>query len=108
LVKRKQPSRRCRLQGGGPRTADRLTLAFENATPVRYLLLPLFAPGEYQFIYFLQREDGDLWRFYNLLRAAVSFGLSGQDHEASFINRAVAIFHFVAGLPGDKAHPPRP
>ena len=90
------------------RTGDRLTLAFENATPVSILLFPLFDVGEYQFVYFLEREEGDLWRYYSLLRTADSVGVSGKDHEASFINRAVAVFRYVAGIAGDSAPPAAP
>jgi hypothetical protein len=87
---------------------DRIVLAVENALPVRFLLLPLFEKGEYQFLYFLEREDGDQWRYYSLLRAADSMGVSGEDHEASFINRAVAAFRHVSGIAGDAAPPVAP
>jgi hypothetical protein len=90
------------------RSADALTLAFENATPVRFLLLPLFDAGEYQFVYFLAREDGDIWRYYSLLRTAGSLGILGRDHAASFINRAVAVFRYIAGMAGDSAPPAAP
>jgi hypothetical protein len=87
------------------KSVDRLVLRIENATPVRFLLMPLFDTGEYQFIYFLQREDGDIWRFYSLLRAGDAMGVSGEDHEASFVNRAVAVFRHIAGIAGDAAPP---
>ena len=36
----------------------------ENATTIRYLLIPLFEPGQVQSIYYLEEEGASLWRYY--------------------------------------------
>jgi hypothetical protein len=87
------------------RNADRLVVTTENALPVRFLLLPLFGPGDYQTLFVIEREDEGHWRYYSLLRVAGSFETMLRDHAASYINRAVAIFRHIAGLPTD-AEPP--
>jgi hypothetical protein len=87
---------------------DRLVLAMENATPVRFMLLPLFAEGEYRSLYFVERETGDTWRYYSLLRAPTPISLAVRSHRASYINRAAAIFRYVAGLPTDTEPPLAP
>ena len=89
-------------------TADRIVLALENAAPVSFLLLPLFAAGEYQTVVFLEHESGTLWRYYSLQRARNNVSLSTRDHRASYVNRAAALFRHLAGFPTDLEPPLAP
>ena len=86
--------------------ADRLVFATENKTTIRYFGLPLFQPGEIQSICFLDRESKDVWRYYNLARMAKQASILTMGQDASLINRAVAFYRYLAGIPADQ-EPPR-
>lgn len=96
---------RLRLQDMGP---DRLVIETENVSPMRYLLIQLAAPGDLQALYFFARRTADTWSYYSLARTAstTSFLLGG--HAPSYINRAVALFRHLAGLPTDQEPPAAP
>jgi hypothetical protein len=91
---------RIRIRSVSP---ERLVFDTENTSTIRYLLLPLFGPSEVQSIYFLERESRDVWRYYNLARTSASS--STQGYQASFINRAVAFYRHLVGIPTDKEPP---
>jgi hypothetical protein len=81
------------------------TFATENISTIRYLMVPLFGPGEIQSIYFLQQETPTVWLYYNLTRTGASANRLVAGHDASSINRAVAFFRHWAGIPTDKEPP---
>ncbi len=85
--------------------ADRLVFATENKTTIRYFGLPLFQPGEIQSICFLDRESKDVWRYYNLARMAKQASILTMGQDASLINRAVAFYRYLAGIPADQEPP---
>lgn len=80
----------------------------ENISTVRYWLLPLFHPGDMQSIYFLERESQDVWRYYSIARTGKNASTLTAGHEASSINRAVAFYRYLAGIPTDKEPPASP
>jgi len=84
---------------------DRLVFSTENVTTMRYLLIPLFQPGEIQSIYFLDRELPDAWRYYCLARTGKKANSLTAGHQASSINRAVAFYRYLAGIPLDQEPP---
>jgi len=85
--------------------ADRIVFAVENVTTMRYLLLTLFHPADVQTIYFLDRESEGIWRYYALSRTGRKANRLAAGHEASSINRAVAFYRFLAGIPTDQEPP---
>lgn len=87
------------------RTQDRLILTLENAHAINFMLMPLFEPGAYQSIIYVTRENGQLWRYYSLQRAAIGVSVSTREHRSSYINRAAALFRYVAGIPTDSEPP---
>ena len=86
---------------------DRLALETENVSTVRYLLIRLAGPGDPQSVYFLERRSADEWAYYSLARTGAGASSLTQGHEASYVNRAAALFRHVAGLPTDQ-EPPAP
>ncbi len=86
-------------------TADRLVFDVANVTLMKYLILPLFHPGEMQSIYYLDRESDDVWRYYSVARTGKNASSLTTGHEASWINRSVAFFRHVAGIPTDQEPP---
>jgi hypothetical protein len=75
---------------------------------MRYLRMPIFRPGGMQSITFLDRESQDVWRYYSILRTGKNASLLAAGHEASSINRAVAFYRYLAGIPTDKEPPASP
>lgn len=88
------------------RTTNKLVLEMENALPISLLLLPLFDSGEYQFLYFFERESEGVFRYYSLMRTAGRSNLLARSFKASFVNRAVAVYRHIAGIPTDQEPPP--
>jgi hypothetical protein len=85
---------------------ERLVFEIENIAPIRYLFLTLFDPGEMQWIYFLDRESEDVWRYYGMVRTGRNASRLATGHESSSINRAVAFYRVLAGIPTDQEPPP--
>ena len=75
---------------------------------MRYMFLTLFNPGEMQSVYFLDRESDDVWRYYSLVRTGRNASRLATGHESSSINRAVAFYRFLAGIPADQEPPAAP
>jgi hypothetical protein len=84
---------------------DRIIFDVQNVSAMRYLLLTLFDPGEMQSIYFLDRESDDVWRYYSIARTGRNASRLAAGHEASSINRAVAFYRSLAGIPTDQEPP---
>lgn len=87
---------------------DRLVIETENIGTVRYLLMPIFRPGGMQSITFLDRESQDVWRYYSIMRTGMAANPLIAGYEASSINRAVAYYRYLAGIPTDKEPPAAP
>ncbi len=87
---------------------DRLVVETENVGPVRYLLVPMAGPGDLQAVYFLTRSAPGLWDYYSLARTGTGASRFLEGHEASYVNRAAALFRHVAGLATDQGPPPAP
>ena len=87
---------------------DRLVFDTENTETIRYMLVPMFRPGGMQTITFLDRESRDTWRFYSITRTSGEASRTTAGYEASSINRAVAFYRYLAGIPTDKEPPASP
>lgn len=86
----------------------RMVINVENVYTQRYFLLTLFRPGEYQFAYFIERGADDTWHYYGMMRAGSGPRLLARGHKSSYINRAAAVYRYVAGIPTDKEPPAAP
>jgi hypothetical protein len=86
-------------------SADRIVVEVENVSTIRYLLLPLFRPAELQSIYFLDRESQGVWRYCGIMRTAKNGNRSLVGNESSAVNRAVAFYRHVVGIPTDQEPP---
>jgi hypothetical protein len=89
-------------------TSDRVVVEIENVTPVRFYLLPVFPIGGLRVTYFLERSGADDWAYYSFTAAAKGASSIALESERSFINRAVAAYRQIAGIPTDQAPPPAP
>ena len=84
---------------------DRVVFETENISTMRYLLIPLFHPGDLQSIYFLERESKDVWSYYSLARTGRNASKLITGHEASSVNRSVAFYRYLAGIPTNTEPP---
>ena len=87
---------------------DRLVLDVENVSTMRYLFIPIFHPGETQSICFLDRESDNVWRYYGIVRTGKSAGRLIAGNESSAVNRAVAFYRHLVGIPTDQEPPAAP
>jgi hypothetical protein len=86
-------------------SGNRIVFDVENATTVRHLLVPVFHPGDMQSIYFLDRESDRVWRYYSIVRTGKNASRLIAGSESSEINRAVAFYRHLVGIPTDQEPP---
>jgi hypothetical protein len=72
---------------------------------MRYLFITIFPPGEMQSIYFLDRESGNVWRYYSIVRTGKNANGLIAGNESSAVNRAVAFYRYLVGIPTDQEPP---
>jgi hypothetical protein len=84
---------------------DRIVFDVENVSSMRYSFVTLFHPGEMQSVYFLDRESESVWRYYSIARTGRNASRLATGHESSSINRAVAFYRSLAGIPTDQEPP---
>jgi hypothetical protein len=84
---------------------DRVVFDVQNLSTMHYFFVPLFRPGEVQSIYFLDRESEDVWRYYSIVRTGKNSNQLLTGNESSAVNRAVAFYRNLAGIPADQEPP---
>jgi hypothetical protein len=84
---------------------NRIVFEAENVSPMRYLFITLFHPGEVQSIYFLDRESESVWRYYSIVRTGNNSNRMIMGNEKSAINRATAFYRHIVGIPTDQDPP---
>ncbi len=76
--------------------SNRLVVAIENASPVSRYLVTLFNPGDLASVHFLERRGPGIWGYYGLAWAGDSLVSRLAVPEASYVNRALALYrHFL-------------
>jgi hypothetical protein len=83
----------------------RMHIAEASADRIVFDTVTLFRPGEMQSIYFLDRESAGVWRYYCIARTGRNASRLAAGHESSSINRAVAFYRALAGIPSDQEPP---
>jgi len=86
-------------------SAERLVFDVENVNTIRYFLLPILRPGGMQSIYFLDRESESVWRYYSIMRTERGANRRIAGNESSSINRAVAFYRHMVGIPTGQEPP---
>ena len=86
-------------------SADRLVFDVENVSTIRYLFVPVLRPGEMQSVYFLDREPDNIWRYYSIMRIGQNANRLMAGNESSTINRAVAFYRHIVGIPTGQEPP---
>lgn len=86
--------------------SERLVVETENTSPMKMAVLTMFDAGGMQTVYFIERRSPDTWNFFSLSRSRMASALLPTGSDASYINRSVAFFRHVAGIPTDQEPPP--
>jgi hypothetical protein len=86
-------------------SADRLIFEVENVSTMHDLFMTLFHPGEVQSIYFLDRESENVWRYYSIVRTGKNANRLLTENEPSAVNRAVAFYRYLVGIPTTQEPP---
>jgi len=79
----------------------------ENLSPVRYLIMTIYRPGDLRSEIFLGEDPQGGWDYYGLTAIAAEPRLFGTPQRSS-INRAAALFRHIAGIPTDQEPPAAP
>jgi hypothetical protein len=87
------------------RTADHVAIASENVTPIRAFGLTIFEPAALQSASYFDKRGHDQWRFYSIVRNTSGTSRLASGHEASYLNRFLAMFRYMAGIPTDTEPP---
>ena len=86
-------------------SADRIVFHVENVSPMHRLFITAFHPGEMQSINFLDRESENVWRHYSIVRIGTNANRLITGNESSAVNRAVAFYRHLVGIPTDLEPP---
>jgi hypothetical protein len=78
-------------------SANGFVVAVENVTPVRSYMLTLFDPGELLSVQFVERESPGVYGYYGLAFAGESLASSIALPQASYVNRALALYGQLTG-----------
>lgn len=89
----------------GEVSADRIVFDIENVSTIRSLHITVFHPGELQSVYFLDRESPTGWRYYSIARTGMNANWLLTRNESSAVNRAVAFYRHIVGIPTDQEPP---
>ena len=60
---------------------------------------------EIQSIYFLDRESKDAWRYHSIVRMGTNANWLIAGNESTAVNRAVAFYRYLIGIPTDQEPP---
>jgi hypothetical protein len=77
-----------------------------NMTKGRVYGWPVIDPGGLEGFFVVEREAGPIWRYYALTRAHILVSEAMAPPPGDHLNKAVALFRFIAGMPTD-AEPQR-
>lgn len=86
-------------------SASRLVFDVENVSTMRYFFIPILHPGDLQSMYFLDRESDHVWRYYSIVRTGKNANGLIAGNESSSVNRAVAFYRHIVGIPTAREPP---
>jgi hypothetical protein len=83
------------------RTAGRVVIETANVSAVRVLFVTLYPPECLRATWFLDRRALGVWSVYGISGTGESASLLAPHHEASYVNRAAALYSYLAGTAGE-------
>ncbi len=88
---------------------ERIVLEMTNVLPLRWFTFTLVPAGDMQTLYFLGRRSDGSWQFYSVTRVLnASSILAHLVTGPSYVNRAVAMYRYIASIPTDRDPPAAP
>jgi hypothetical protein len=84
---------------------DRVVIEMENVSSVKLLFVPIYGAGDLKSVISISRVGNGVWRYDGLSairEGSISFG---GNHDPSYVNRAVALYRHIAGIPTDRDPP---
>ena len=87
------------------RSAERLVMTTRNVNKGRAYLLPVIDPGGLEGFFMVEREAGSIWRYYSLTRVHLLVPDAMAPPPNDHLNKAVALFRFLVGIPTDTEPP---
>ena len=89
------------------RTENRLVYTVVNETAAKALMFTASEPGEFRQYYFVERDQDNTWRYYNIVEARIGAGPFSVSSR-SFQSRAIAHFRQLAGYQYETPWKPAP
>jgi hypothetical protein len=90
-----------------PTQSTGLVVESANVDAIRQWGITVYAPDGLHTLYFLRKQSPDVWAYYSITRVLPNSFLA-EGHDKSFINRAVAVYRHIVGLPTDAEPPSAP
>lgn len=87
------------------RSAERLVMTTRNVNKGRAYLVPVIDPGGLEGFFMVEREAGSIWRYYSLTRVHLLIPDAMTPPPNDHLNKAVALFRFLVGIPTDTEPP---
>jgi hypothetical protein len=88
--------------------AKEVIVLTENESAVRSFFVTLFAPSSLQSLVVLNEQSPGIWSVYAVSRTGGGIGGLSIVSDRSFINRAVALYRHLSGIPTDLEPPAAP
>lgn len=90
------------IRAAGP---DGFVTTARNVTPMRLMGFTIAGLGDLQSMTSVHRVGPDAWDYYALSAVSLSRLAAAVMKDASYVNRAVATYRYVAGIPTDRDPP---
>lgn len=87
------------------RTADRVEIATENVTPIRFAKATLFDTGALQTVTFFDRRGPGEWGYFQTIGVGLGSSFVAVQSSAAYINRLTALYRYMANIPTDRDPP---
>lgn len=90
------------IREAGP---DGFVIVARNVTDLRLMGISIAGPGDLSSMTAVHRIDSDEFDYYSLSAMSLNPLAAAMMSDAAHVNRAVATFRYVAGIPGDRDPP---
>jgi hypothetical protein len=84
--------------------SGRLIITVENASAAFQFIFTIFDVGDIRSTYVFERLSPAIWGYYSLSGVREGLALIG-NHDSSYLNRSLAIYRHLAGIPGNLEPP---
>jgi len=88
--------------------SERFVISSDNVTPIRRFWFTLFKPGALQSVLIIEHVAPDIFGVSILNRSGKDSSALTAGHEASYVNRATALYRQLAGIKTDQEPPAAP